>query len=591
MADDIFSKVNQINADSRKDFLESEKLDIIEGLKNIENDLDKSYDLILAEVLNIKGDEISDENYVGDKFEYIKYLSEDETISKKLNAATEQFAKAKDTVTNSAIKLIKFKANLFEQNQQILNELEEEIILSTKEKTKLNLAIIEDESEIKSNENYIQNLTHQLDTLNGLEDYIKSQKIELIKKYAALGIVGDSPSEEELSKMSPSDREDLEKIAENIRNTSEAFEKLLDGKSLDTIQKEIDDSTSKIEALNTNINNNNIKLTELDIEGKKKLLEEATISNLELFDSIEIDIAQYKEIGIELTPEQLEVAKSIQKDEKPIDNETASTKQQPKQQQEKQQPIQQVASTNPQNDIAPNATGFNNQPIPLSDRQIASNLKSSLLGSSNKDVNNMFKNGKMDDLIFSIPLLNRTEKKVLSTRLSNLNEKLNEKEITKLKNIILALDKSDICDKIDIDKFIYDGKFKELNSIAPEDIEQLNAYIQTLDKNKNVIDDEQFDFIQNTFIRNLRSQVLVDAIKPKSLKEFIKKGLTSRRSNQYKGSKNINLMNSISTISKHSTRKVQNIDDFHKSLFGKTITPDNIEYPPPSENTKEAPTI
>lgn len=572
-------QVDKIIDNSQKDFLNNEKSKISEAVTDLEAKLDEKYNEILADILDKDPSEITEADYVGDKLDYIKYISKNETISKKIDSTKSKFEKDKKEVKDHATDLLKFKARIFTSNQTVLAELENDIKERKKRKTKLNLNIKENLKEFQSTYLNIQSLKNIQNTLNDLNEKIKTAKESINKIYLSIGITSDNPTTEELAKISPEDKNKLDIHNQDIVNWTTIYNTILVNNnmtSIDELSNSIKQNEDKKNDLETKLISDRQEFEDLDIEKKEKSLDKAKEANLELFNSIENDIADYNKRGLEINPEDVKIDKSDSKGQ--IDNEHTSNDNKQNAPDKQTQQARNAGNSEPAQAQPQTQTQQNNSndkmPVPLSDKKMAQNLKSDLLGNSAKDVNTMLDNGKTADLISSLPYLSRADKKVITERLEKLNTPLDNKDFTKLKNIVESLSECGMCEKLDLKQFIYsNGKFVDFSNITPKDITGLNNFINSIEQNKDIIDEEQLAFLKNNFFNNARSRMLVDIVRPKSLREIIRNSFSNNKyTTKQSEARSLGMLNNMHSISVAATPtpKVENMSSFQQSLFGQT---------------------
>lgn len=221
-----------------------------------------------------------------------------------------------------------------------------------------------------------------------------------------------------------------------------------------------------------------------------------------------------------------------------------------------------------------------NLPVKLSPRQISENLKNKVLSGSSDECKNMLAGDDFQNILDASPSLTRKERKGLSNKLDSLNS---EVDTRRLQNVINALNKSDICSDLDLSNIIDEkGRIKDIKNMSEKDVSNLNTFIEEIGKNKDFIDDEQLEFLQNGFINNVRSKALSHSVKPKSIGDLFKK-----RSKVSAIKKNTSkLHTSLMSIPKEEPKpKATAISSFYKALADKTN--DTIEtqsHPPRSED-------
>lgn len=592
-------QVDKIIDNSQKDFLNNEKSKISEAVSALEAKLDEKYNEILAEIIGKDPSEITEADYVGDKLDYIKYISKNETISKKIDSTKSKFEKDKKEVKDHATDLLKFKARIFTSNQTVLAELENDIKERKKRKTKLNLNIKENLKEFQSTYLNIQSLKNIQNTLNDLNEKIKTAKESINKIYLSIGITSDNPTTEELAKISPEDKNKLDIHNQDIVNWTTVYNSILANtphtNSIDELSNSIKQNEDKKNDLETKLISDRQEFEDLDIEKKEKSLDKAKEANLELFNSIENDIADYNKRGLEINPEDVKIDKSDSKGQ--IDNEHTSNDNKQNAPDKQTQQARNAGNSEPAQAQPQTQTQQNNSndkmPVPLSDKKMAQNLKSDLLGNSAKDVNTMLDNGKTADLISSLPYLSRADKKVITERLEKLNTPLDNKDFTKLKNIVESLSECGMCEKLDLKQFIYsNGKFVDFSNITPKDITGLNNFINSIEQNKDIIDEEQLAFLKNNFFNNARSRMLADIVRPKSLREIIRNSFSTKYTNKQSDARSLDMLNNMHSISVAATPtpKVENRNSFYNNLIGQTYESINPPPTPTKQKGTDTPT-
>lgn len=588
MAKTVDEKISDIDNNQSK-FYMGEKNSIMQELKTMDLELDEKYNEILASILGKDASEITSKDFVGDKLEYLKYMATDQETLDKIASTKESIEKDKMDISQKVIKLLKFKAILFKSNEKIIAELEEEMMSRRKECTKVNEKIVEDEPEAERLQQEIERAQKNLDEMKAQQE---AKEDELLNNIAAM--------ESKLALTVPTDPtyESDTKQLTNFRAQLESSKADYDG-NYDRIanQSVININTKSLDEVNKRLAYNKYFLGLLKINQNQSTFDKLKQDNLDLYSSFEQDVLDYQKAGIDINPEDLKqdikttpvsTPENVKAPENTNTNANTTKTIQPKA--SNTQPANETGSVNQNstNNVVetaePQVTGSQNLPTPLSPIQIANNLKNRILTGSIDEGKSIIAAEHFDDLAQAIPSFSRKDRKALAEKVEQLNTEVNPK---RLQNVITALNRSGVCSNFNVGNIINsNGKLKDLKDISEQDISSLNTFISEIGANKDYIDEEQLEFLQNGLINNIKSKSLAHSLRPKTLGDFFR-GREAKERDENLSYNTSTLLSNLSEVHKADNKqsKVKNVSKFYENLFDQTN--EIIETPPQIKNKED----
>lgn len=540
------------------------KQDILKRIEETNAIFEKRDNDLLAAVLyryydrdNYDGNTITDDDFIGNKKAYINFLASDKEDVQKAIAENERILKDKqNAIKSSIIDFFKFKAELYVTNQNILSELEAELKTRKKQSCKLNEAIASGEQEINI-------LKQDLDAKEAKYKEKEQEMLEIESKISLIDqkLLNDNLSDEELEKLN-----------------SEMFELTAKKATLDPLltdlNLEVVYAQDKYTVAKNDLEFNKMDLIGLNISDYEAKLKTAKEGNEKLKESIEQDRADFAAVGFDISEKDI-----IDSQEPKVSNNTTNTTNTTDSKTNNQQAQQKNTTQQVANNVQTQQTS--NLPAPQTPAQRANTLKNQILGCSDEDTKALLANNGYSDILSSIGNYNNKDKKMLMDKIGNLNSPL---DVNKLSNIVSAIERSGLCSRLNLQNLIYsNGKLKDFSQLSNDDIDSLNKFVTEIETNKDSIDDNQLDFLQNNFINNIRCNSLKQALQPKKLKDFFK-SKTAREQDKIRDAKLNNLCSSISSIPPNKQDTPAKSSDFFNALTGNTR--DNIE---PPTNTKTQP--
>lgn len=523
------------------------KQNILDKIKEVDTAYNKTNDELLAEVFNnfyntdtYSADSVSNDFTAEEKLDYINTFSGgNEDIQKKIKANSDIYEKEKAKIKNTIIGLLKLLGKVYNLNQNIISSLEDEIIRRKKESCKLNEAITVGKQEVETLKTAYEEKKQTLQEFQGKRNEVKNKL---------------NDCDARLASATPEERKALENEQYNLIAEISSLDLKIDDLSID-----IAHTNDKYVMAKNDLHFNEMELDSLNIEMYEQKLNDAKEGNEKLRDNIEQDRNEFAEIGFDISEKDIIDSNSThqQSSNEPSKDKDAST--QPK-----------VAAQQQASQVQPQPQ---NLPTPQTPAQRARNLRDKILGSSNQDAISLLGGNDYSDMLSSLDSYNNKDKKALFNKINNLSTPL---DMTRLSNVVSAIQKSGFCSGLNLQSLTANGKLKDFSQLSNSDIDNLNKFITEVEQNKDFIDDEQLDFLQNNFISNVKCNALSSTLKPKGFRDFFK-SKTSREKDKVHTAKISNLSNALSCITTKKEEAPSRNSNFFNTLTGNTR--DTIETP------------
>lgn len=558
-----------LNINNQIDKTSTLKQDILKRIEDTNSLFEKRDNDLLAAVLyryydrdNYDGSTITDEDFIGDKKAYLELLASDKEDVQKALAENERVLKEKQkSIKSSIIDLFIFKAKLYVSNQKTINELETELKNRKKQSCKLDELIATGEQETTSLKQDFDQKEAEYKKFEGKIAEIDS-KISLIDQK----LLSETLSDEELQKLN-SEMYDLTVQRASLEPT------------LTDLNLEMIEAQDKYTIAKNNLQFNKMELNGLDISNYEAKLDTAKKDNEKLLESVKEDQKEFETLGFNVTYDDVMNSyktpnSNSQQNNTPVNKQPQKAASQPQTQKGSEQQQQQ-----PQNSAEHQSPST--LPTPQTAAQQANSLKHQILNGSDEEIKNLLTNTGYLGVLSTLSNFNNKDRKMLINKIDNLNSPT---DVNKLSNVVSALQKNGLCSDINLSNLISsDGKVKDFNNLSNEDIDSLNKFVTDIENNKDFIDDEQLDFLQNNFVNNIRYSSLKQALKPKTFRDLFKSKATKEKDNIREG-KLVNLCTTISCIPPKKTEVPSRSSNILNDLKGNTR--DTIE---PTINSKQPP--
>lgn len=550
----------EVNIERQMNITNNFKQEILKRIEETNTLFEKRENDLLAAVLyryynrdNYDGDAVSKEDFGVDKKAYLNFLASDKEDVKKAIAENERvFNQQKQKIKSSIIDFLKFKSEIYVANIKTISELETEMINRKKLSCKLNEEIAACEPKANILKEALEDKKAQLKEIEDRKAIVDAKLAEYDSKILNGTISANDPQV-------------------NSEMMALLGEQASLGMQITQKNSEIEIATEEYSMATSGMDEKIMELSSLSIESFEEKLSKAKEGNENLYQSIEEDIIEFKNAGFEITKQDV-----IKKGPSSQPTQQQTTPQQ------KSANTQQTQSTQqPQQTTQPQQNP--NLPANQTPAQRAYNLKNQILGGTAEDTKSLLANNGYSDILDSINTYNNRDKKLLMDKIGNLNTPT---DINKLSNVISAINRSGLCSNLDISNLINsDGSLKDFSSMSNDDIDNLNKFINEIEANKNYIDDEQLDFLQNNFVNNIKCNSLKQSLKPKTFKDLFKSKATKERDSIRNAKLGI-LSSTLSSIIPKKQNSPTKSSDIRNDLRGNTR--DNIE---PPTNTRSTPNI
>lgn len=551
----------EIDIDKQLEYVGNLKKYALNHIKEVEDYFNRRDDDILATILHKyhnraddDGSSITENDYVGDKKAFINLQAAGKEDIQKLIAENNRiFEKYKQQIKEFLIASFKYMGQLYTSNQQAIDELETEIKNRKKQLCKIN-------EEVAAAEQDIETFEQQLSSSE--REYI-SESSKLVKLDEEIKACREQLNDSSLADKHADIQAKLDSLLAERSPLNDKVMNMFNDREI--LKQDIEDKKFHLSILN-------MKINDLDISVCEEKVAKAKEGNEKLKTIIEKDREEYSTLGFDITSQDIIGAnKSPEagKNPPPQDNQSQS-----KPTQQKVSSQQQVTNT-VQSQPA-------NLPAPQTPMQRATNLKNKILGGSDEETKELLSAGGYSDILSSLNNYNNRDKKLLMDKIGKQNSTL---DVNKLSNVINAISKSGFCSELNLQNLVYsNGMLKDFSNLSNEDIDSLNKFVTEIQNNKDFIDDEQLDFLQNNFVNNIRCNSLKQSLKPKSFKDFFK-SKNAREKDKIREAKLSNLGSTISSIPPKKSESPVKSSDFFNTLTGNTR--DNIDL---NTQTKHTPT-
>lgn len=550
----------EVNIDKQLEYVGNLKKDALNYIKEVEDYFNRRDDDILATILykyhnraDADGSSITGNDYVGDKKAFINFLAAGKEDIQKLIAENNRiFEKYKQQIKELLIASFKYMGQLYTSNQQAIDELETEIKNRKKQLCKINEEVAAAEQELTTFEQQ----------LRSFESEYVNESSRLVQLDAEIKECRDQLNDSSLADKHADIQAKLDSLLAERSPLNDKVMNMFNDREM--LKQDIEDKKFHLSILNMNIK-------DLDISGCEEKVAKAKEGNEKLKTTIEKDREDYAALGFDITSQDIigpNKSPEAGKNPPPQDNQSQTKATQPKGSSQ-----QQVTNT-----VQPQPT---NLPAPQTSMQRATNLKNKILGGSDEETKELLAAGGYSDILSSLNSYNNRDKKLLIDKIGKQNSTL---DVNKLSNVINAISKSGFCSGLNLQNLVYsNGMLKDFSNLSNEDIDSLNKFVTEIENNKEFIDDEQLDFLQNNFVNNIRCNSLKQSLKPKSFKDFFK-SKNARERDKIRDAKLGNLCSTISSIPPKKSEAPIKSSDFFNTLTGNTR--DNIDI---NTQTKQTP--